>query len=157
LALACAASAAAQQPEPTERKVQNPIGVAQEETKALRKVSAPAQLTITVQLPSAAADELIITSAKQEDQGDVAIATGDVHVSYSDMRLIADRVTHNKATEDVLAEGNVFFEQAGQMLTASRLEFNLKTRRGTLFEPTAFTNRTPDGTVLVVDAARADK
>ena len=54
-------------------------------------------------------------------------------------------------------EGNVFFEQMGQAVSAERLELNLETKRGTLYKSTAYTNRTPDGTTLLVDALRADK
>src|SRR6266540_1663675 len=44
-----------------------------------------------------------------------------------------------------------------QQLTGEVLEFNYKTRRGVMSNPTAFTNTTPDGTMVVIDAFRADK
>jgi len=154
---ACAASIAAQQPENTERKVQNPIAAAEEEAKSLRKLPSSSQVNITLQPSPAANDVLVIDAAKQEAQGNVVVYTGDVQASYSDIRLNADRVVYNDVTKDVLAEGNVFFEQQGQILVGSRMELNLVSKRGTLFEATGFTNRTPQGVMLVVDAARADK
>jgi LPS-assembly protein len=157
LLLACLAVVSAQQPENTERKVQNPIGAAQEESKSLRKLEPPARLTILAQAPSTAAEFIEISAARQEAQGEVVVYTGDVQASDGKIRLFADRLTYNQATQDVLAEGNVYFEQEGQRVAGERLEFNLKTRRGTIFEPTAFTTRTPDGTTLVIDAERADK
>jgi len=150
-------SVAAQQVESTEKKVQNPIGAAEAEKKALRKQNVT-QINITAQSPSKASDEQIdIIKDKAEYQGDVAVYTGNVQASYADIRLIADRLTLNTVTNDVLAEGNVYFEQQGQRLVGERLEFNLKTKRGTLYNSTGFTNRTPDGTTLVIEATRTDK
>src|SRR5262249_17936076 len=58
---------------------------------------------------------------------------------------------------DVLAEGNVYLVEQGQRLTGEVLEFNYKTRHAVMSNPTAFTNTTPEGTTVVVDAERADK
>lgn len=149
-------SAQAQQPETIEKKVENPIGAAEEQKKSLRQV-APAKLTIIAQ-PGAGNDRRVeISSETQQEEGNVVIATGNVQVSDGEILIIADRITYNKNTEDVLAEGNVYFEQQGQRLTGDLIEFNYKTRRGTITNPTAFTNRTPDGTMIIVDADRADK
>lgn len=146
----------AQQPGTVEKKVENPIGAAEEQKKSLRQTT-PARLTIIAQ-PSAGAERRVeISSEAQQEEGNVVIATGDVQVSDGEILIIADRITYNKNTEDVLAEGNVYFEQQGQRLTGDLIEFNYKTRRGTITNPTAFTNRTPDGTVIIVDANRADK
>ena len=152
------AGAAAQQSDPTTRKVENPMGAAEQEVKALRRV-APGQITIVApQAPGAGAtNDADITAEKLEYQGDLLIYTGDVNLTYGDLWVFADRVTYNRVTSDVLAEGSVFFEQGGQKLSGERLELNLRTRRGSLFGPTGFTDRTPDGTTLVVEAARADK
>ncbi|MCI0523988.1 MAG: LPS assembly protein LptD [Acidobacteria bacterium] len=147
---------AAQQPETVEKKVENPIGAAEEQKKSLRQ-HPPRQVTIIAQGTPAKPEEVTFLAEKQEALGDVIILTGSVQVTYSDIVVIADRATYNKATDDLLAEGDVYFEQQGQRITGERLEFNYKTRRGTIINPTAFTNRTPDGTVLVVDANRADK
>lgn len=149
----CVLRLAAQQ---VEKKVENPIGAAEEQKKSLRQQS-PRQVTIITQGTPANPEEVTFLAEKQEALGDVVILTGSVQVTYSDIIVIADRATYNKATDDLLAEGDVYFEQQGQRVTGERLEFNYKTRRGTIFNPTAFTNRTPDGTVLVVDADRADK
>ncbi len=155
IVLACGASTLAQEPEKTEKKVQNPIGTAEEQQKALRKL--PAQISIVANLPPEVAELLEITADRQLAQGDLIIYSGNVQVSYADMKMVADRLLYNDATKDVLAEGNVYFEQQGQILLGSRVELNLKTRRGSIFEATVFTNRTPDGTTLVIDAERADK
>ncbi len=149
-------SALAQQPENIEKKIENPIGAAEEQKKSLRQTG-PARVTIIAQ-PSSGNDRKVeIKSEKQQEEGNVVIATGDVQVSDGEILIIADRITYNNATSDVLAEGNVYFEQQGQRLTGDMLEFNYKTRRGTIKNPTAFTNRTPGGTMIIIDAERADK
>jgi LPS-assembly protein len=156
LALICSLSVPAQQPENIEKKVENPIGVAEEQNKALRQ-NQPQQITIIAQVSPGASENVFFESDKQEGQGDVAILTGNVQVVYGDILVIADRATFNKTTNDLIAEGNVFFEQQGQRIAGERIELNIKTKRGTILTSTAFTNRTPDGTVLIVDSTRADK
>jgi len=62
-------------------------------------------------------------------------------------RLQADKVTVYEATNKVLAEGNVVFDQADQQrITGSRAEWNYKTKTGYFLDSTGFTNRTLDGT-----------
>jgi LPS-assembly protein len=147
----------AQQPDRTERKVDNPIGEAEEEARSRRNVL-PSGLRITPRSGSArSAVDLDILADRQEGQGDVVIYSGKVEARYEDILMFADRVIFNTATSDLTAEGEVYFSQQGQTLVGERLELNLKTRRGALFETTGFTDRTPDGTRLVIDAVRADK
>jgi LPS-assembly protein len=148
--------AAAQQPENIERKVSNPIGEAEEEKRSLRQTK-PQQVSIIAQIAPTAEEKLVIYAENQEKVGDVGIAIGNVQVLYGDIVVIADRATYNEVTGDLIAEGNVFFEQQGQRIAGDKLEINAKTKRGTITTATAFTNRTPDGTVLIIDALRADK
>jgi len=154
--LASAIAAFAQQPETTEKKIVNPIGVADEQRKSQRQTK-PAQTKITAQVTPASPEKVTIDAESQQVQGDVYICTGNVQIAYGDLLIIADRATYNEVTFDLLAEGNVYFEQQGQRLTGDRIEFNYKTRRGTITNATAFTNRTPDGTVVVIDSDRADQ
>jgi len=152
-------SAQAQQPSNTEKKVENPIGAAEDERKTIRVAPPATKLTIVTQNGAASDRKVNINSEKQDadKEGNVIVATGDVQVSDGESLIIADRVTYNKNTDDVVAEGNVYFEQQGQKLTGELLEFNYKTRRGTMRNPTAFTNTTPGGVTIVIDATRADK
>jgi LPS-assembly protein len=153
----CPLPSLAQQPTQTEQKVQNPIGEAEAERRALRRNVPGTQLTISARVPGKPEEVLTVTAQKEEGQGNVLIYIGEVHLTYSDITIIADRVTFNQATNDVVAEGNVFFEQQGQTIACERVEFNLETKRGTLLKSTSYTDRTPDGTTLLVDAARTDK
>ncbi|MEP7341436.1 MAG: LPS assembly protein LptD [Acidobacteriota bacterium] len=150
--------ARAQQPETTEKKVANPIGIADEQRKSQRQTK-PTQITITAQVEPGKSEDVTFISDRQEDspKGDTAILIGHVHVTYADMLVIADRVSYNRITNDLIAEGNVYFEQQGQRLTGDRIEINYKTRRGVITNATAFTNRTPDGTVVIIDADHADQ
>lgn len=152
----------AQLPTQTEKKVENPIGAAEAQRKAQRQEPAP-QVKITAQLGATPTEEIAITADKQEGEvrDRVTIYSGNVeihyHGRYGDIAIYADRITHNGLTEDLLAEGNVYFEQNGEKFVGERMEFNLKTERGSIFNPTGFTSSTRDGTVLTIDASRADK
>lgn len=159
-ALACCGNSLfAQQPGQVERKVQDPITAAEEERQALRRNLPGVQLNVTARTPAKPEEDLAVSAHKEEiiGKGDVIIYTGEVRLMYADITLLGDRATFNKTTNDVVIEGNVFFEQQGQSVTAERIEFNLETKRGTLFKSTAFTDRTPDGTTVIVDAERTDK
>ena len=151
--------AQAQQPTQIERKVQDPIGDAEAERKALRRNVPGVELKITARNPAQPEEEFVGSALKVEEigKGEIIIYSGEVRMTYADVTLLGDRATLNKNTNDVVIEGNVFFEQQGQSVTAERIEFNLETKRGTLFKSTAFTDRTPDGTTIVVDAERTDK
>lgn len=145
----------AQQTEP-EKKVANPIGVADQQRQSNRQT----KLTITTQIEPGQAQEVTFVSEKQEaigEKSEIVVMTGKAQITYGDVIVIADRATYNTITDDLLAEGNVYFEQQGQRITADRIEINYKTKRGVITNPTAFTSATRDGTTLIVDASRADK
>ncbi len=156
LIIVCVLPSAAQQTENIEKKVENPIGVAEEQRKSLRR-TAPSKRTIVAQPKPGEQRKVEISSEHQEGQGDVVIASGNVQAFDGDILIVADRMTWNEVTYDLLAEGNVYFQQQGQRITGDRIDFNYKTRRGTVFNPTAFTNNTSGGIMIVVDAERADK
>src|SRR5262245_12602365 len=151
-------SSPAQQLAPLEKKVESGPG-AEEERKSLSNMGwtlAPPKVVIKAR-PDGGERIAEIKAEYQYDQGNVTVAIGRVEVFDGETLIIADRITYNNATSDVLAEGNVFLVEQGQRLTGEVLEFNYKTRRGVMSNPTAFTNTTPDGTTVVIDAFRADK
>jgi len=153
-------SSRAQQLEPLERKVESPSGAAEEEKKSLLNMgwtTPPPKVVVRARPNGGAEREVEIKAEDQYGEGNVVVAIGRVEVYDGETLIIADRVTYNKATSDVLAEGNVYLVEQGQRLTGEVLEFNYKTRRGVMRNPTAFTNTTPDGTTVVIDAKRADK
>ncbi len=155
--------AAAQQPEDIEKKVENPIGAAAEEKRSLRRINpqkstkSSQKIAIVAEVEPGQPEVVEFLSNNQGKEGDVLILTGNVQVTFGDILIIADRVTLHQVTNDLIAVGNVFFEQQGQRIAADRVELNTKTKRGTIHDSTAFTNRTPDGSVLIIDFKRTDK
>ncbi|HMB29317.1 MAG TPA: putative LPS assembly protein LptD, partial [Blastocatellia bacterium] len=118
---------------------------------------APPKVVIKARPEGGGERNVEIKALDQHDEGNVVVAIGRVEVFDGKTLIIADRITYNKVTSDVLAEGNVYLVEQGQRMTGEVLEFNYKTRRGVMSNPTAFTNTTPDGTTVVIDALRADK
>jgi LPS-assembly protein len=153
-------SSRAQQLEPIERKVESPSGAAEEEKKSLLSLgwtTPPPKVIISGRANGGFERNVEIKAENQYEQGNVVVAIGRVEVYDGETLIIADRITYNNATSDVLAEGNVYLVEQRQRLTGETLEFNYKTRRAVMKNPTAFTNTTPDGTMVVIDAKRADK
>jgi LPS-assembly protein len=153
-------SSQAQQLAPLERKVESPNGAAEEERKSLLNMgwtTPPPKAVVNARPNGGAGRDVEIKAEDQQGVGNVIVATGRVEVYDGKTLIIADRATYNKATSDVLAEGNVYLVEQGQRMIGETLEFNFKTRRGVMRNPTAFTNTTPEGTTVVVDAKRADK
>jgi len=136
--------------------VQDPIGAAEAEVRAGRRLQTSA-VVVTPDAPSEAALTVEIVSDRQSSQGDLVLAEGNVQVHYGGIFLIAERLEYHRVTGQLRAEGNVYFEQDGQRLVGTRLEFNARTKLGTIQGATAFTDRTPDGTVVIVDADQVEK
>jgi LPS-assembly protein len=150
----------AQQPADHEKKVETPVHPADDERKSLINMGwalASSKAMIDVLTDGKPGRNVDIIAEEQYEQGDVVIAIGNVHVSDGEVLIIADRITYNNTTSDMLAEGNVYMEEHGQRLMGSTLEFNYKTRRAVIRNSTGFTNSTPDGVTVVVEAPRADK
>jgi lipopolysaccharide assembly outer membrane protein LptD (OstA) len=103
-------------------------------------------------------EEVEIIADKQSKSGDLFVYDGYVNATIGDVRLQADHVTFNSVTGDMVAEGNVIFDQgADQRVTARRAEINSVTRRGVFWETTGFTNRTQTGEYIFFTASRVEK
>ncbi|MCI0487907.1 MAG: hypothetical protein L0229_15045 [Blastocatellia bacterium] len=99
-----------------------------------------------------------VIADRQSQNGDLLIAEGYVNASQGDLRLQADHITFNTSTGDMVAEGNVIFDQgADQRVTARRAEINWTSRRGTFWDTTGFTNRTQTGEYIFFTAERVEK
>jgi LPS-assembly protein len=79
------------------------------------------------------ADEL---SYDRETQ--VYEAHGQVEVSRGDMSLKADHVRMNMATKDLVAWGNVLLREGEDVIECQRLEVNVETRLGKIYEGRLF-------------------
>jgi hypothetical protein len=103
-------------------------------------------------------EEVTITADRQSKDGDLFIYEGYVNTLSGNLRLQADHVTYNAVTGDVVAEGNVIFDEGeDQRVTAKRAEINLASRRGMFWETTGFTNRTQTGEYIYFTAERVVK
>jgi LPS-assembly protein len=68
-----------------------------------------------------------------EEKNEYAIIEGGVKVKYQDITVVADKMTLNHRTKDVVAEGHVILDEGPTRLTADQLFYNLDTKLGTLF------------------------
>ncbi|HEX7152505.1 MAG TPA: LPS assembly protein LptD [Thermoanaerobaculia bacterium] len=66
-----------------------------------------------------------------------SIAEGVVTLEYQDIKMRADKVTHNKKTGDVVAEGHVIVDQGPSRVSATQAIYNLNSKTGTFFNATA--------------------
>jgi LPS-assembly protein len=90
--------------------------------------------------PKKQGGEIQVTVAKGghtvEEKNEYAIMEGGVTVKYQDITVVADKMTLNHRTKDVVAEGHVILDQGPMRLTANQLFYNLDTKLGTLFHAT---------------------
>ena len=158
-------SARAQQTQtsPIERKVQNPISdtpnvnpLEQNQPVRVRPARQP-------QGPrGASTEEFEVESEQQSAAGEegkrVFVYEGNVDARVGIYRLQADKLTVYEATQRVVAEGNVVFDQGdSQRITGARAEFNYGTKLGFFEKSTGFTNQTEDGTIIYFTADRVEK
>lgn len=156
--------ATAQETNPVDRKVGNPMSdtpnvnpLAQEEIKPpqTRKKNEPAAT-------EGGGDEMVVYSSREESVGKegsrIVTHTGNVDVHFGIYRMQADKITINEATNMILAEGNVVFDQGNdQRITGTKSEWNYKTKLGYFINSTGFTNQTYDGTIIYFTASRVER
>jgi len=64
------------------------------------------------------------------------ILEGGVKLDYQDIKMSADKITHNFKTKDTVAEGHVIIDQGPTRLSADRAVYNLDSATGTFFHAT---------------------
>jgi len=148
------------QTNPVERKVQNPLTDIPnvnplEQDQPIRPQAQPAP-------PGQSSDELVVNCNKETRTGPrdagVSVCEGNVDARIGTYRLQADKVTVYDATNKVIADGNVVFDQGNQQrITGSHAEWNYKTKTGFFVNSTGYTNRTNDGTRMYFTADRIEK
>lgn len=161
IVVACA-YAAAQQTNPVDRKVTNPMT----DTPNVNPLDTDQLTTRRPQqragVPGVSTDQITVDATKQTVSGPetarVAVYEGNVDVRIGTYRLQADKVTVYEAQNRVVAEGSVVFDQADQQrITGSRGEWNYRTKTGYFENSTGFTNQTQDGTRIYFTADRVEK
>jgi LPS-assembly protein len=152
----------AQQTNPVERQVANPIT----DTPNINPVSAEQDIKAPAGKPSFEPEggdgEVVVYSETTEVAGEdgkrIITYTGNVDVRYGIYRLQADKITLYEADSRMDAEGSVVFDQGDdQRITGARAVWNIKTKLGYFEDSTGFTNQTNDGTVLFFTAERVER
>src|SRR6266550_1658149 len=152
----------AQQTNPVDRKVSNPMT----DTPDVNPLNTdqPVRQRPTTQRSEQgiSTDRISVEATTQSVSGPenarVAVYQGNVDVRIGTYRLQADKVTVYDATNKLIAEGNVVFDQGDQQrITGSRAEWNYKTKTGSFVDSTGYTNQTQDGTRVYFTADRVDK
>jgi lipopolysaccharide assembly outer membrane protein LptD (OstA) len=139
--------ALAQQTNPVDRKVANPMT----DTPNVNPLHTdePVRRRPSSQNPieGVSMDEISVTAIKQSGSGPenarVVVYEGNVDIRIGTYRLQADKATVYDAENRVVAEGSVVFDQADmQRITGSRAEWNYRTKTGYFMDSTGFTNQT---------------
>src|SRR5919106_4929057 len=80
----------------------------------------------------------IAAQTQNEIRPNYYVMEGYVDLSYQGFRLQADRAEYDAKTKDLIATGNVVLDQADQHLTGDRLELNLETKKGSMYNARGF-------------------
>jgi LPS-assembly protein len=151
-----------QQTNPVDRKVNNPmtdtpsVNPLQQDQPIRQRPTTPSGMQ---GIPT---DRLSVEASKQSGSGPedarVIVYEGNVDARIGTYRLQADKVTVYEATNKVVAEGSVVFDQSDQQrITGSKAEWNYKTKTGYFVDSTGFSNQTQDGTRIYFTADRVEK
>ena len=152
----------AQQTNPVDRKVTNPMTDTPNVNPLTQDQPVRPPLPPRTGEAPAATDQLTIDATTQSVSGPenarVFVYEGNVDARIGTYRLQADKVTVYEATNQVIAEGNVVFDQGEQQrITGSRSEWNYRTKTGFFLNSTGFTNQTQDGTRIYFTADRVER
>ena len=155
------ATALAQQTNSVDRKVQNPV-TDTPNVNPLQQDQPIQPIATAPQSAGQASDILTVTCSKETFSGTkearVSVCEGNVDARIGTYRLQADKVTVYDATNKVVADGNVVFDQGDQQrITGSHAEWNYKTKTGFFVNSTGYTNQTQDGTRMYFTADRVEK
>lgn len=162
--LVFAALANAQQTNPVERQVSNPITdtpninpIAPE-----KKVAAPKNNKKPKVEAEGGDGDLVVYADNRVIEGTTSARIirhwGNVDARYGIYRIQANELTVYEAENKVIAKGSVVFDQGDdQRITGATAIWNYKTKLGTFEDATGFTNQTNDGTVIYFTAERVER
>ena len=161
LTLSCAALTCAQETNPVDRKVTNPVTdtpnvnpLQQDQPARPPTPARPGTLQAGDQLNVACNKETV--SGPKEAK--VSVCEGNVDARIGTYRLQADKITVYDETNKLIADGNVVFDQGDQQrITGSHAEWNYRTKTGFFVNSTGYTNQTQDGTRMYFTADRVEK
>ncbi|HXM35650.1 MAG TPA: LptA/OstA family protein, partial [Pyrinomonadaceae bacterium] len=156
-------SAPAQQTNPVDRKITNPMTdtpnvnpLTQEQP--IPKKQAPKKGEVPQPGDTVTVDSQKQTEIGKDPKARIVVFEGNVDIHVGTYRLQADKVTDYEAESRIVADGNVVFDQGDQQrITGSHAEWNYKTKTGFFVNSTGFTNQTEDGTRLYFTADRVER
>jgi LPS-assembly protein len=152
----------AQQTNPVDKQVANPITdtpninpVSVEDTKAPKKFKSG-------YTPEGGDGEVVVYSDKQTAEGKegarIVTHSGNVDVRFGLYRLQANKIVIYEAENKIVADGDVIFDQGDdQRITGTNGIWNYKTKLGSFYNSTGFTNQTNDGTVIYFTADSVER
>ncbi len=157
-------SVSAQQTNPVERQVANPIT----DTPNInpispeQKIAAPKSTKKPKVEQEGGDGELVVYSDRNSVEGDkdrrIVRHSGNVDARYGVYRIQANEIVIYEAENKIVASGSVIFDQGDdQRITGATAVWNYRTKLGTFEDATGFTNQTNDGTVLYFTAERVDR
>lgn len=153
---------AAQQTNPVERQVANPITDTPNINPISPQVAAP-KLKKKPSFDQEGGDgEVVVYSDRQTVEGEkgkrIVRHIGNVDARYGIYRMQANEIVIYEAENKMVASGSVIFDQGDdQRITGATAVWNYKTKLGTFEDSTGFTNQTNDGTVLYFTAERVER
>src|ERR1043166_1924577 len=164
IVFALASAGFAQQTNPVDRQVSNPIT----DTPNINPISSEQNISAPkpTKKPSFAEEggggEVVVYSDSQTAEGEkghrVVHHKGNVDVHYGIYRLQADQIVIYEAENKIVGTGSVIFDQGDdQRITGAKAVWNYKTKLGVFEDTTGFTNQTNDGTVIYFTAERVER
>jgi len=154
--------ALAQQTNPVDRKVTNPMTDTPNVNPLTQDQPVKQKNPARQGEVGEATDLLKVDAGTQTVSGPegarASVYEGNVDARIGTYRLQADKVTVYEATNKIIAEGNVVFDQGDvQRITGTRAEWDYRTKTGFFVNSTGFTNQTQDGTRLFFTADRVER
>lgn len=164
LGLVLFSNAEAQQTNPVDRQVSNPLTDTPNinPVSPQRDISAPKTKKPTSFEQEGGDGEIVVYSSAQTVEGEegkrIVTHSGNVDVRFGIYRMQADKIVIYEAENKLVAEGSVVFDQGDdQRITGSTGTWNYKTKLGTFEDSTGFTNQSNDGTVIYFTADRVER
>ncbi|HJZ12327.1 MAG TPA: LptA/OstA family protein [Acidobacteriota bacterium] len=88
--------------------------------------------------PQVSPDLRIASQTQNEIRKNYFILEGYVDITHTGMRLQSDHAEYDANSKDLIATGNVVLDQEGQHMTGDRLELNLETKKGVMYNARGF-------------------
>ncbi len=153
----------AQQTNPVDRQVSNPITDTPNVNPISNEQKIAAPKVKKKSFDEEGGDgEVVVYSDRQTVEGEkghrIVSHIGNVDAHYGIYRMQADQIIIYEAENKMVASGSVIFDQGDdQRITGSKAVWNYKTKLGTFENSTGFTNQTNDGTVIYFTADRVER